>query len=297
MSQTEHEAASTARPFDPKSVKKLSFLDIVKRVGPGPILTGVVIGPGNITTSAMLGADYGYSMVWLVIPIAFMGITFMLATYRISMLCGMPMIDAIRHYYGNVAAGFVGLATFLSCFFFTMGNVTGTGAGMNLLFNIDWKLGAIIMLAVLAWCYFTKGVYSKVEKGITLCILAMIVAFYAALIRAGGPDWGELGYGMTHWTIAEGSLATALAYISTNASVTAGIYGTYLGKEKKWKKEDLFNGAMMADAATHVISVILISGAVVLVGAIVMHPTGERITAPAQLAELLVPVLGAPPSM
>lgn len=107
---------------------------------------------------------------------------------------------------------------------------------MNLLFNIDWKLGAIIMLAVLAWCYFTKGVYSKVEKGITLCILAMIVAFYAALIRAGGPDWGELGYGMTHWTIAEGSLATALAYISTNASVTAGIYGTYLGKEKKWKK-------------------------------------------------------------
>ena len=130
MSQTEHEAASTARPFDPKSVKKLSFLDIVKRVGPGLILTGVVIGPGNITTSAMLGADYGYSMVWLVIPIAFMGITFMLATYRISMLCGMPMIDAIRHYYGNVAAGFVGLATFLSCFFFTMGNVTGTGAGM-----------------------------------------------------------------------------------------------------------------------------------------------------------------------
>lgn len=58
------------------------------------------------------------------------------------------------------------------------------------------------------------------------------------------------------------------------------------------EKEDLFNGAMMADATTHVISVILISGAVVLVGAIVMHPTGERITAPAQLAELLVPVLG-----
>lgn len=227
MSQTEHEAASTARPFDPKSVKKLSFLDIVKRVGHGLILTGVVIGPGNITTSAMLGADYGYSMVWLVIPIAFMGITFMLATYRISMLCGMPMIDAIRHYYGNVAAGFVGLATFLSCFFFTMGNVTGIGAGMNLLFNIDWKLGAIIMLAVLAWCYFTKGVYSKVEKGITLCILAMIVAFYAALIRAGGPDWGELGYGMTHWTIAEGSLATALACVicfSYGGSPTQLIY-------------------------------------------------------------------------
>ena len=59
---------------DGKEVKKLTFLEILKRVGPGIILTGVVIGPGNITTSAMLGANYGYKMIWLIVPIAFMGI-------------------------------------------------------------------------------------------------------------------------------------------------------------------------------------------------------------------------------
>ena len=278
--------------IDGKEVKKLSFLEILKRVGPGIILTGVVIGPGNITTSAMLGADYGYRMIWLIIPIAFMGITFMLTTYRIGMLSGMPIIHAIRHFYGKAAAGFVGIATFLSCFFFTLGNVTGTGTGMNLIFGINWKLGAVIMLAVLAYCYFSKGVYSKVEKGILLCILAMILAFYATLISAGGPDWGEMGYGLTHWGFATGSFATALGYISTNAAVTSGIYGTYLGAEKKWKKEDLFNGAMLADAIAHVVSVILISGAVVLVGAIVLFPQGISITAPQQLADLLVPFMG-----
>ena len=278
--------------IDGKEVKKLSFLEILKRVGPGIILTGVVIGPGNITTSAMLGADYGYRMIWLIIPIAFMGITFMLTTYRIGMLSGMPIIHAIRHFYGKAAAGFVGIATFLSCFFFTLGNVTGTGTGMNLIFGINWKLGAVIMLAVLAYCYFSKGVYSKVEKGILLCILAMILAFYATLISAGGPDWGEMGYGLTHWGFATGSFATALGYISTNAAVTSGIYGTYLGAEKKWKKEDLFNGAMLADTIAHVVSVILISGAVVLVGAIVLFPQGISITAPQQLADLLVPFMG-----
>jgi hypothetical protein len=46
---------------------------------------------------------------------------------------------------------------------------------------------------------------------------------------------------MTHPVLPDGSLTTALAYISTNAAVTAGIYGTYLGLEKKWKKE-LFTG-------------------------------------------------------
>lgn len=279
-------------PFDPSKVKKLSFLEILKKIGPGIIMTGVVIGPGNITTSAMLGANYGYTMIWLVIPIMFMGVTFMLASYRIAMLTGMPIVHAIRHYYGKVASGFVGAALFLACLFFTLGNISGTGAGMNLIFGMDWKLGALIMLAVLLYCYFSKGVYSKVEKGIMICILGMIIAFYATLAASGGPAWGEMGYSMVRWMLPKGSLTTALAYISTNAVVTAGIYGTYLGAEKKWKTEDLFNGVMMADAIAHVVTVILISGAIILVGAIVLHPAGTKITAPAQLGELLTPFLG-----
>lgn len=278
--------------FEQTKVKKVSFIELLKRIGPGIILAGVVIGPGNITTSAMLGANYGYSMIWLIIPIAFMGITFMLASYRISMLTGMPLIHAIIKYYGKGAGLVVGLATFLSCLFFTMGNITGSGAGMNLIFGINWKAGSLIVIAITLVCYFTKGVYSKVEKVITLCILGMIICFYATLVATGGPVWGELGQGITHWKVADGSLSTALAYVSTNAAITAGIYGTYLGVEKKWKKEDLFNGIMLADAIAHVVAVILISGSIVLVGAIVLHPTGTAITAPAQLGELLVPFLG-----
>ncbi len=278
--------------FDQTKVKKVSFLELLKRIGPGIILAGVVIGPGNITTSAMLGSNYGYSMIWLIIPIAFMGITFMLTTYRIAMLTDMPIIHAIRHYYGKGAAIIVGLATFLSCLFFTMGNITGSGAGMNLIFGIDWKIGSLFIIAIILIFYFTKGVYSKVEKVITFCIIGMIICFYATLVATGGPAWGEFGTGLTHWKIADGGLGTALAYVSTNAAITAGIYGTYLGVEKKWKKEDLFNGIMLADAISHVVAIILISGSIVLVGAIVLHPAGTKITTPAQLGELLVPFLG-----
>nr|WP_295243433.1 Nramp family divalent metal transporter [Veillonella sp.] len=162
---------------DGKPVRKLSFWELLKKVGPGIILTGVVIGPGNITISAMLGANYGYSMIWLILPIIFMGIAFMMTAYRIGMLTGMPIIHAIRHYYGNWAAIIAGIATFLACFFFTLGNITGTGAGMQLIFNINWKIGALIMLVILMYCYFSKGVYNKVEKGILICIVAMIIAF------------------------------------------------------------------------------------------------------------------------
>ncbi|MGN0371242.1 MAG: Nramp family divalent metal transporter [Enterocloster sp.] len=273
-------------------IKRLPLKDLLKRIGPGLIATGIVIGPGAITTAAMLGSNYGYSLIWLMFPVIFMGITFMMVTNRLAIITGMPTIHAIRKYYGSAAAGFVGIALFLACLFFTMGNISGTGAGVNLVTGLNWKLGSAFMVAIVIYCYFTKNVYSKVEKIITACILGMILAFYATLIGVGGPDLRGLSTGLFGFKIPEGSLATALAFISTNAAVTTGIYSTYLGKEKNWKKEDLFNGVMFTDALVHVISVVLITGAIILVGAIVLHPTGEKITAPAQLAELLVPIMG-----
>lgn len=248
-------------------VKRLPLKDLLKRIGPGLIATGIVIGPGAVTTASMIGANYGYDLMWLFFPIIFMGTTFMMVTNRLAIVTGMPTIHAIRKYYGPVASGIVGCAMFLSCLFFTMGNISGTGAGMNLIFGLDWKIGSAIMIAVVVYMYFAKNVYSKVEKIITLCIVLMIVAFYATLVGVGGPEPQGLAKGLFGFKVPEGSLSTALAFISTNAAVTAGIYGTYLGKEKKWKKDDLFNGVMLTDAITHIVSVSLISGAIVLLGA------------------------------
>ena len=98
-------------------VKRLPFKDLVKRIGPGLIATGIVIGPGAVTTAAMLGSSYGYSLMWLVWPIIFMGMTFMMVTNRLAIVTGMPTIHAIRKYYGPVASGVVGCAIFLSCMF------------------------------------------------------------------------------------------------------------------------------------------------------------------------------------
>ncbi|MEB8210508.1 Nramp family divalent metal transporter [Staphylococcus succinus] len=275
-----------------KNKKRLSFWELLKRIGPGIVLTGVVIGPGVITTASMVGASYGYALMWLFIPIAFMGVTFVVASYRITLLTGMPSIKAIRHYFGKTAGVIVGVSTFLSCVFFTIGNISGTGAAMNLLFGMDWKIGAVIMLLVLVYCYFSKNVYSKIEKLILLCIFGMIIAFYISLVSVGGPEVAPAIKGLSHWYFPAGSLYLALGFISTHASITTGIYGTYLSKEKEWSKDDLYNGGMMADALAHVIGIILVSGAIVLVGAVVLYPNNVTISSPTQLSSLLKPFLG-----
>ena len=286
-----------------EGVKTLPIGQLLKRIGPGLIATGIVIGPGAVTTAAMLGANYGYALIWLMFPIIFMGITFVMTTNWLAITTGMPTIHAIRKYFGKAGAVVVGIALFLTCLFFTMGNISGTGAGMELLTGINWKLGSLILIAVVVYTYFAKNVYSKVEKLITACIIIMIAAFYITLFGISFKATGENGVvgfegskflgGLFGFKIPEGSLATALAFISTNAAITTGIYNTYLGKEKKWKREDLFNGVMFTDALVHMISVVLISGAIILVGAIVLFPQGLAIKAPKQLAQMLEPIMGS----
>lgn len=145
-------------------IKRLPTKDLLKRIGPGLIATGIVIGPGAVTTASMIGANYGYSLMWLIWPIIFMGMTFMMSTNHLAMLTGMPTIHAIRKYYGSFAAGLVGVATFLACFFFTMGNITGSGAGMNLICGISWKWGSAILICAVLYCYFSKNVTPRLKR-------------------------------------------------------------------------------------------------------------------------------------
>ena len=156
-------------------VKRLPLKDLLKRIGPGLIATGIVIGPGAVTTASMIGANYGYDLMWLFFPIIFMGITFMMVTNRLAIVTGMPTIHAIRKYYGPVASGIVGCAIFLSCLFFTMGNISGTGAGMNLIFGIDWKIGSVI----------SDVVYAGISGSFRVIFGAIFGFVYAPLVITG----------------------------------------------------------------------------------------------------------------
>lgn len=277
---------------DLNSVQRLPVIELLKQIGPGIILTGIAIGPGSMTTALMLGSDFGYTLMWLFVPILVMGFTFVYSSHYISLLTGKPIIHAISHYYGSKAAKFVGYTLFISCTFFTIGNITGTGAGMNLILGINWKIGATICIALLMLVYFSNNVYSKVETIMAFLVLGMAIAYMYTLIDTGGPDWKSLTDGTFHWTIPTGSILTVVGFLGSSANITTGIYGTYLSKENNWSKKDLFNGSILADTIAHIIGVVFITAIIMIVGAIVLHPGQISITSAADMAQVLAPSMG-----
>ncbi|MCS6066818.1 divalent metal cation transporter [Klebsiella variicola subsp. variicola] len=162
---------------------------------------------------------------------------------------------------------------------------------MNLVFGIDWKLGALIMIAVMIYCYFSKGVYSKVEKGITICIVAMIIAFLYYPGRDGGTRLESQWRRVNALDVSCGEFSHRPGLYQYQCLLTTGSTALTLAK-RKMEKDDLFNGVMVADTVAHIIGVLLISGAIILVGAIVLFPQGISINTPTQLADLLTPSMG-----
>ena len=176
-------------------MKRLPLKDLLKRIGPGLIATGIVIGPGAVTTASMIGANYGYDLMWLFFPIIFMGITFMMVTNRLAIVTGMPTIHAIRKYYGPVVpASWAAPYSFPACSSRWATSPAPVRYEPHLWHRLEDRLR--IMIAVVVYMYFAKNVYSKVEKIITLCIVLMIVAFYATLVGVGGPEPQGLAKGL-----------------------------------------------------------------------------------------------------
>ena len=84
----------------------------IRRIGPGLITACVVIGPGSIMTSSIVGANEGYAMLWVVaVSVAFM-LLFMSLGAKLGVVAAASPGDLIRQHAGKPLAWLLGLSVF-----------------------------------------------------------------------------------------------------------------------------------------------------------------------------------------
>ena len=100
----------------------------IRGIGPGLITACVVIGPGSILTSSKVGANSGYSMLWVVvISVAFMMVYMMLGA-KLGAVAAEAPCDLIRSKAGSWLAILVGVCVFFISAAFQSGNNLGVAA-------------------------------------------------------------------------------------------------------------------------------------------------------------------------
>jgi NRAMP (natural resistance-associated macrophage protein)-like metal ion transporter len=162
--------------------RTLLFLAVV---GPGIITANVDNDAGGILTYSQAGAQYGFLLLWTMIPITLALIVVQEMSARMGAVTGKGLSDLIREEFGlrvtflmmlgiliinfgNVVTEFIGIATSLELF------------GLS-------RYVTVPVCAVIVWLIVVKGQYKSVEK-----VFLAASFFYVTYIFAGAlahPAW------------------------------------------------------------------------------------------------------------
>jgi Mn2+/Fe2+ NRAMP family transporter len=154
-------------------------------IGPGFITANVDNDAGGIFTYSLAGAQFGYRLLWLMIPLTISLIVIQEMASRMGAVTGKGLSDLIREEFGFRLTFFVMVTLVVTNF----GNVVAEFAGIASSLEIfGWSKYIVVPLAAfVVWALVVRGTYKSVEK-----IFLAASGFYVCYIVAGvlaRPDW------------------------------------------------------------------------------------------------------------
>src|SRR6185369_2723581 len=147
-------------------------------IGPGFITANVDNDAGGIFTYSQAGAQFGYVLLWTMIPITIALVVVQEMASRMGAATGKGLSDLIREEFGFRLTFFVMLALVVTNF----GNVVAEFAGIASsleLFHVSRYL-VVPIAALVVWLLVVRGTYESIEK-----IFLTASAFYVCYIVAG----------------------------------------------------------------------------------------------------------------
>jgi Mn2+/Fe2+ NRAMP family transporter len=265
--------------------KLLIFFAIL---GPGLISAASDNDAGGITTWSVIGARYGYSMLWLLLLITpILAVTQEMGA-RMGAVTGKGLAALIREKFSLKVTAFAMLALLIANFGTTTAEFSGVAAAFSLAHVPSWA--AVPPIAFGVWLLVTRGSYRRVER-VFLALTAVYVAYFIAGFLAK-PDWGAAVHGTVVPQIQTNSLwiLTAIAAIGTTITPWGQFFIQAYIVDKRisiaryaYTKVEVYMGAIFTDA---------IDLFIVLACAATLYKEGIIVETAQDAAKALAPLAG-----
>ncbi len=276
----------------------LMFLSVI---GPGIITANADNDVGGVTTYSLAGAQFGYSLLWLLIPVTLALVVVQEMCARMGAVTGKGLADLIRENFGVRLTFWVMLAFVLG----DIGNTASEFAGVATaapIFqtSIPWlsKYVLVPAAAVFVFVIVTRGNYRFVEK-----IFFFFCFVYISYVISGfivAPDWHDVmkQFLLPHFTPTNAYILMAIGVIGTTISPWMQFYiqsaivekGVKI-QEYKYSRIDVVTGAIFTDIIAFFI--IVASATTIFVHNQYAGPHAQIvITDAGQLAAALEPLAG-----
>jgi len=257
-------------------------------LGPGVIAASAGNDAGGIATFASVGADHGYKLLWVLIPLTIsLGIVQEMCA-RMGAVTGKGLSDLIRERFGVRWTALIMVALLIANGGVTVSEFVGIAAAMELLGITRYVSVPIAAIAI--WWLVVKGSYQRVER----VFLAMSLVFVAYVVSAflAHPPWATVAREIVHphFELTSAYLFTFVAVIGTTISPYMQVFIQSSVVEKGVRAENY--RLTRLDVWIGTVFAILIVFFIVVSTAATLNVHGEHIETAGQAARALKPLAG-----
>ncbi|BGE82719.1 Nramp family divalent metal transporter [Staphylococcus petrasii] len=154
------------------SQKFLAFL------GPGLLVAVGYMDPGNWITSMQGGAQFGYTLLFVILISSLSAMLLQSITVRLGIATGKDLAQMTRHYLNRPIAITFWIIAELAIIATDIAEVIGSAIALDLLFNIPLIVGALItVLDVFLLLFIMKFGFRKIEAIVGTLIFTVLIIF------------------------------------------------------------------------------------------------------------------------
>ncbi len=243
-----------------------SLWHALRKIGPGIILAGTIVGSGELILTTAIGARHGFTFLWLILFSCVIKVFIQVELGRYVISTGKPTLGALQQISSYRVIGNLLLIWWflmMICTVFQLGGMTGgVGQSLNMAFPMFAKATAnsiqsvypigsdyVISHAEFPWAIVTcivtialiyNGSYRRIERFTTILVVGVTLVTVMATLALGAtiysPNFGEVFNGLT-FQIPNDGIADAFAIFGiTGVGATELFYYPYWCLEKGYAR-------------------------------------------------------------
>jgi len=255
-------------------------------IGPGMVAANAGNDAGGIATYASAGADYGYRLLWTLIPLVFaLGIV-QETCARMGAVTGKGLSDLIREQFGVRWTVVVMLALLVANGGVTVSEFVGIAAATEL-FGVP-RYASVPLAAFAVWWLVVKGSYRRVER--VFLVMSLVFLGYIVSAFLARPEWGAVARGLVRPEVEfnAGYVFTIVALIGTTISPYMQVFVQSSVVEKGVTEEDY--NLTRVDVWTGTVFSVVVAFFIIVATAATLNRAGIHIETADQAAKALEPL-------
>lgn len=273
---------------------KHSFM-FLRCIGPGLLVTVGFIDPGNWASNLAAGGDFGYALLWMVTFSTGMLIVLQHNVARLGITTGLSLSEAASYYlkpvYSRALLGSAVIASIST----SLAEILGGAIALQMLFDIPVRIGAFLILTVVAVMLLTNS-YRLIERWIIACVSAIGISFVYELTLTT-VDWPVAFRSWVVPSFPQGSMVIIMSVLGAVVMPHNLFLHSEIIQSRDWsfgKNMDV-RQKLRYECVDTVFSMILgwaINSAMILLAATTFYMNDVSVTELQQADTLLRPLLG-----